>query len=94
MTPAQATHTTSLIVLEIDQLDTRIAALEEQCESKHNPNWGPLFRTARELSHFANQVRGFACIYTGRVSNFLRYPMNKYFQVHPERMSHEDLPGI
>ena len=90
LTRRQARSASGAITQEIDRLDARVAGLEDQCEREHNPHWGPLFRTGRELSHFAAQVRGFACIYTSRVSNFLRYPMDRYFQVHPDRMPHED----
>ena len=70
-------------------LEDAIGHLEHQIERAHNPHWGPLFRTDHEPSHFAAQVREFACIYTSRVSNFLHYPTAKYFQVFPEVMPHE-----
>lgn len=70
-------------------LEEAIRGLEEGIERAHNPHWGPLFRTDHEPSHFAAQVREFACIYTSRVSNFLHYPAEKYFHVYPEVMPHE-----
>ena len=74
---------------QMHALEGAIRGLEEGIERAHNPHWGPLFRTDHEPSHFAAQVREFACIYTGRVSNFLHYPAAKYFQVDPEVMPHE-----
>ncbi len=70
-------------------LEEAIRGLEEGIERAHNPHWGPLFRTDHEPSHFAAQVKEFACIYTSRVSNFLHYPAAKYFHVYPEVMPHE-----
>jgi len=77
------------VTREIESVEARIQQLEDTYESEHNLHWGPLFRTGLELSHFAAQLRDFACIYTSRVSNFLHYPMDKYFQAHAERMPHE-----
>ena len=73
----------------ISRLEAKICSLEMTCDARHNAQWGPIFRTAHEPSYFAAQVREFACIYTGRVSNFLYYPVDKYFQVRPEVMPHE-----
>ena len=74
---------------QLRALEDAIGDLEREIECAHNAHWGPLFRTDHELSHFAGQVREFACIYTSRVSNFLHYPAGKYFQVNPEVMPHE-----
>jgi 5'-nucleotidase len=77
------------IDLQMAALEGAISRLEQEIERAHNPLWGPVFRTDHEPSHFAAQVREFACIYTSRVSNFLHYPASKYFQVYPEVMPHE-----
>ena len=76
-------------IAAIRRVDEQVASLETKCERRHNEYWGPMLRTGREFSHFAGQVRDFACIYTGRVSNFAFYPMDKYFLAAPERMPHE-----
>jgi 5'-nucleotidase len=70
-------------------LEEAVRKLESGIETAHNPHWGQIFRTDHEPSHFAAQVSEFACIYTCRVSNFLHYPLAKYFQVYPEVMPHE-----
>ncbi|MBP7669054.1 MAG: HAD-IG family 5'-nucleotidase [Candidatus Eisenbacteria bacterium] len=62
---------------------------EAAVEASFNPHWGPIFRAGRETSHFGKQVEEFACIYTSRVSNFLNYPMTKYFVTSHEFMPHE-----
>jgi len=62
---------------------------EGEVEASFNPYWGPIFRAGRETSHFGKQVEEFACIYTSRVSNFLNYPMNKYFVTSHVFMPHE-----
>ncbi len=63
--------------------------LEQDIENVFNPYWGQIFRAGREKSHFAAQVETFACIYTSSVSNFLNYPMDKYFVATHVLMPHE-----
>jgi hypothetical protein len=67
---------------EADALGTRLA-------SEYNPHWGPIFREKSETSRFGHQVKDFACIYTSRVSNFLNYPLDHYFQSPGSFMPHE-----
>lgn len=74
---------------ETSRIEEDLGEVDTQLQRAFNEGWGPLFHTGAELSHFAAQVRDFACIYTSRVSNFLHYPVDKYFQTHPERMPHE-----
>ncbi len=64
-------------------------ALGEECDRAFNPYWGSLFREGRETSYFGQQVKGFACIYTSRVSNFIHYPVDHYFQAPGDLMPHE-----
>ncbi len=64
-------------------------SLGEQCDGAYNPYWGALFREGRETSYFGQQVKGFACIYTSRVSNFIHYPVDHYFQAPGDMMPHE-----
>jgi 5'-nucleotidase len=74
---------------EEQALQAQIAALGQANQQAYNEAWGPLFRTGDELSHFAAQIRDFACIYTARVSNFLHYPVDKYFQARGEPLPHD-----
>jgi 5'-nucleotidase len=77
------------LAAETSRIERALGEDEAALRRAYNEGWGPLFHTGVELSHFAAQVRDFACIYTSRVSNFLHYPVDKYFQTHPERMPHE-----
>ncbi|MBI4869793.1 MAG: HAD-IG family 5'-nucleotidase [Candidatus Wallbacteria bacterium] len=81
----------SLASLEqkVAEMHARLAELEGELERQYNASWGPLFRAASEISRFGHQVQGYACLYTGRVSNFLAYPFNKFFQSPRERMPHD-----
>lgn len=74
---------------EIQRLEAEIESLEKRCDMAYNPHWGPLLREGNEMSRFAHQVRDFACLYTSRVSNFLNYPMDHYFQSPGSFMPHE-----
>jgi HAD superfamily 5'-nucleotidase-like hydrolase len=85
----EARRLSTRLATEIVALEARIDASETAIRRAYNKSWGPLFRTGAELSHFAAQVHDFACIYTSRVSNFLHYPVDKYFLAHPDRMPHE-----
>lgn len=69
-------------LLEIKELETRIY-------QEFNPYWGRLFRAGTEKSRVGDQIEDFACVYTAKVSNFLNYPVNKYFTSPRERMVHE-----
>ncbi|MBI4859256.1 MAG: HAD-IG family 5'-nucleotidase [Candidatus Riflebacteria bacterium] len=71
-----------------DQL-TRTKELEAEIEKAFNPYWGQLCKAGRENSRFGDQVEDFACVYASRVSNFLHYPVNKYYQTRRELMPHE-----
>ena len=73
----------------IHEAGEQLSHTEEALETAFNRYWGPVFRTGREISHFANQIEEFACIYTSRVSNFLNYPMDKYFVTTHVFMPHE-----
>ncbi len=87
--PTETARLRSRLSAEVAELGARLDELESADRRGYNENWGPLFRTGAELSHFAGQVRDFACVYTSRVSNLLHYPVDKYFQAHAERMPHE-----
>ena len=87
----------------LEAVEERIAILREQLQDNRtrkkvvnqhanryfNPYWGRLFRSGSESSSFGAQVERYACLYTGRVSNFRSYPPTHYFQRPEERMAHE-----
>ena len=68
---------------------TRINSLNRELFRRYNKYWGSEFSTGNEASRFAGQIADFACIYTGKVSNFLAYSPNKYFQKKRVAMPHE-----
>ncbi|MFH1144834.1 MAG: HAD-IG family 5'-nucleotidase [Candidatus Eisenbacteria bacterium] len=74
---------------QIHELSAESRRRETAVEASFNRYWGPIFRSGRQTSHFGKQVEEFACIYTSRVSNFLNYPMNKYFVTSHFFMPHE-----
>lgn len=57
----------------------------------YNPIWGSLFKEGNESSAFARQVETYACVYTGRVSNFLYYSPDQYFRAPRHWLPHEKL---
>ena len=81
---------------EIAAMDQRAAELQGEIESlrarldrSYNPHWGSLFREGNESSRFGHQLKDFACVYTSRVTNFLHYPWNYYFQSPVSYMPHD-----
>ena len=69
--------------------EAEIAALRIKIDRAYNPRWGSLFREGNESSRFGHQLKDFACVYTSRVSNFLHYPWNYYFQSPVGYMPHD-----
>ncbi len=67
----------------------RRSYLRRRIQGATNPFWGSLFREGRAPSRFGAQIRDVACIYTSRVSNFARYPVDKFFVCARERLPHE-----
>ncbi len=68
---------------------TELARLELEVDRSFNRYWGPIFREGPENSRFAEQVETYACVYTGRVSNFLAYSPLRYFRTPRVHMPHE-----
>ncbi len=84
------------IPAEIEALERRLVEVQAEIESlrvkidrAYNQQWGSLFREGNESSRFGHQLKDFACVYTSRVSNFLHYPMNYYFQSPVGYMPHD-----
>ncbi len=86
---ARADDRVAGLAAERIRLHEEIARLDDECNAAYHPKWGPLFREGNEISRFGHQVKDFACIYTSRVSNLLRYPPNTYFRAPRETMPHE-----
>jgi HAD superfamily 5'-nucleotidase-like hydrolase len=71
------------------ELEHEIGQLRLKIDRAYNPRWGSLFREGNESSRFGHQLKDFACVYTSRVSNFLHYPWNYYFQSPVGYMPHD-----
>lgn len=67
----------------------RRSLLQKRISAAYNPSWGSIFREGRAHSRFGAQIRDVACIYTSRVSNLLRYPVDKFFASPRDPMPHE-----
>jgi HAD superfamily 5'-nucleotidase-like hydrolase len=74
---------------ELDKVKQVTGEMGDALNESYNSRWGPLFREGQEMSHFAHQVKDFACIYMTRVSNLLYYDLNHYFRSATEWMPHE-----
>jgi HAD superfamily 5'-nucleotidase-like hydrolase len=71
------------------EMDPEIEELRMKIDRAYNAYWGSIFREGNESSRFGHQLKDFACLYTSRVSNFLHYPMNYYFQSPIGYMPHD-----
>ena len=71
------------------EVSGEIESLRVKIDRAYNPRWGSLFREGNESSRFGHQLKDFACVYTIRISNFLHYPWNYYFQSPVGYMPHD-----
>ncbi len=70
-------------------LDEQMDLVQDALERRFHPFWGELFHEHHDLSRFGAQVRSYACIYTGKVTNFLHYSPLHTFRKKGELMSHD-----
>ncbi|HEX7077469.1 MAG TPA: HAD-IG family 5'-nucleotidase [Candidatus Eisenbacteria bacterium] len=84
------------ILEQITELDRRAPELQSEIDSlrvkidrAYNSRWGSLFREGNESSRFGHQLKDFACMYMSRVSNFLHYPGDYYYQSPVGYMPHD-----
>jgi 5'-nucleotidase len=70
-------------------VDEEYSDLEQRLESAYHPFWGSPFKAESELSSFGEQVERYACLYTDRVTNLLRYSASHFFRGPRHRMAHE-----
>jgi HAD superfamily 5'-nucleotidase-like hydrolase len=74
---------------QMKAVDDEYAQIERLLESAYHPFWGSPFKAESELSSFGEQVERYACVYTDRVTNLLRYSANHFFRGPRHRMAHE-----
>ncbi len=70
-------------------LDHEVHDIQDTLDKHFNPWWGRLLKSNNELSRFGAQVDLYACTYTSKVSNFLRYSPVHFFRAPRELMSHD-----
>jgi HAD superfamily 5'-nucleotidase-like hydrolase len=71
------------------ELQGEIDAIRLKIDRAYNSRWGSLFREGNESSRFGHQLKDFACLYMSRVSNFLHYPSDYYYQSPVGYMPHD-----
>jgi hypothetical protein len=74
---------------ELEKMNQRISELLIELKKYFNPYWGEIFRAGSEVSHFAEQVERYACIYMTKVSDLLEYSPNTYFRPPRHLLPHE-----
>jgi 5'-nucleotidase len=80
----------------VERLKARLRAIEAEhadveraIDTSYHPYWGSVFKAGPEVSSFGDQVEEYACLYTSRASNLVRYSAMHFFQSPRERMPHE-----
>lgn len=76
-------------VEEHRDLAARVAGSADEIDRSYNRYWGSLFKQGTSKSRFADQIESYACLYTSRVRNFVRYGSRHYFRVAHDPMMHE-----
>jgi hypothetical protein len=80
---------TSELAAEIHELDQKIRQLIEARHAAVHPIWGELMKVGLERSRFADQVAGYACVYTSRLTNMRFYSPFKRFTSTHDLLPHE-----
>lgn len=65
--------------------------LRKKIDSVFHKKWGAIFQEFGEISRFGEQVRGYASIYTSRISNFILYPVDHYFKSLRDMLPHDKI---
>lgn len=70
----------------------QLRELMSDYHSRFHPVWGQLLKTGHQNSRFAQQVEGYACLYTSQLSNLRFVPPSKSFQSTRDFMPHDSYP--
>ena len=73
----------------LKECTSAVKIVEQDVETGFNKFWGLHFKEGNENSRFGEQVEQYACLYTGRVSNFLYYSPMHVFRSPRDEMPHE-----
>jgi HAD superfamily 5'-nucleotidase-like hydrolase len=74
---------------QLKAVEDEFAEIERRLEHAYHPFWGSPFKAESELSSFGEQVERYACVYSDRVTNLLRYSPSHFFRGPRHRMAHE-----
>ena len=74
---------------ELAEVERELLATGRKVLEPFNPLWGTLLKEESARSIFGAQVEDYACLYTGKVSNFLSYSPDQYFRAARDIMPHE-----
>ena len=58
---------------------------------RFHPIWGSLLKTGQQNSRFAEQVQGYACLYSSSVGNLALLSPEMYYRAMPDLMVHDRL---
>ncbi|ETN81730.1 hypothetical protein NECAME_17838 [Necator americanus] len=68
--------------------------LREGAKSLFNPQFGSLFRTFHNMTHFSRRLNRLSDVYTSRVPNMLKYDLNHCFFPRRNALPHENLHSV
>ncbi len=74
---------------ELQEIDKQISQLIIEHARVFNSHWGAIMRAGNEESYLAGQIARFACVYTQKLGNLLRYSPRTYFRSFRRDMPHE-----
>ncbi|CAJ0603217.1 unnamed protein product [Cylicocyclus nassatus] len=70
------------------------ADLRDYVKSLFNPQFGSLFRTFHNMTHFSRRLNRLSDVYTSRVPNMLKYSLNHCFFPRRNALPHENLHSV
>ncbi|KHJ89347.1 HAD superfamily hydrolase, 5'-nucleotidase [Oesophagostomum dentatum] len=68
--------------------------LRENVKSLFNPQFGSLFRTFHNMTHFSRRMNRLSDVYTSRVPNMLKYDLKHCFFPRRNALPHENLHSV
>ena len=73
----------------LQQARVTIAEATDKLNVRYHPVWGQLFKTGLQNSRFAEQVHGYACLYTSKVSNIGLVSPEMHWRTITDIMPHD-----
>ncbi|VDP02263.1 unnamed protein product [Heligmosomoides polygyrus] len=78
----------------IDQWRTERSHFRDNAKALFNPQFGSLFRTYHNMTHFSRRLNRLSDVYTSRVPNMLKYDLNHCFFPRRNALPHENLHSV